>query len=145
MTLQSIEKYFERYTEPRAYPWVSEMLRDIQDEVDSRYMELPVDRNGEPWNIGDKFAFSGADGRKHICTVSGVSDNEVFFYYDEHSSSTKHRHFTASAIAHVNPRTVEDVLVEFYGEFAKAKYGEDSEVLSHYATELRDLMGVDDD
>lgn len=40
----------------------------------------------------------------------------------------------------IKSRTVDDVLVEFYGEFAKAKYGEDGEVLSHYAAELRGMI-----
>ena len=78
-----------------------EAYGELEREIAEKHMELPVDRNGEAWRIGDRFAFAGGDGRKHICTVSGVSDREVFFYYDEHSSSTKHRHFTARAIAHV--------------------------------------------
>lgn len=117
-------------------------------EVENGYMKLPVDRNGEAWRIGDKFAFAGADGRKHICTVSGVSDCEVFFYYDEHSSSTKHRHFTARAIAHVKPRTIEDVLDEFLHTAADACAETNCELeeqIAKYATVLRGMMEVDDD
>lgn len=114
---------------------VLSLADEIEAEIAEGYMEQPVDRNGEPWHIGDKFAFTGADGRKHICTVSGVSDCEVFFYYDEHSSSTKHRHFTARAIAHVKPRTLEDVLMDA---------GVSRAAISDVAAEIRELLGGDE-
>ena len=134
--------------------YVDEIADEIEAEIAERYMLLPVDKSGETWHIGDKFAFAGADGRKHICTVSGVSDCEVFFYYDEHSSSTKHRHFTARAIAHVKPRTLEDVLedyvVEYQTRHARSEFGAEHfdhvdvhEMVKRCADEIRDLFGGD--
>lgn len=90
---------------------VETMIGSIAAIADAYYMRLPVDRKSEPWRIGDKFSFAGADGRKHICTVSGVSDCEVFFYYDEHHDSTKHRHFKADVLAHyVKPDSFKELL-----------------------------------
>lgn len=114
---------------------------EIEREIAEHYMLLPVDRSGETWHIGDKFAFAGADGRKHICTVSGVSDCEVFFYYDEHSSSTKHRHFTTRAIAHVKPRTLEDVLCDMIHEYGCTDALTET-IADKYAAEIRELLEV---
>jgi len=114
---------------------VRRLLKAVQGEVDSRYMELPSDARNEPWRIGDKFGFAGADGRKHVCTVSGIGDGEVFFYYDEHSDSTKHRHFNAKAIHHVKQRTVEDVLREFAYKVCDLNVSDDA--IAAYAAELQ--------
>lgn len=130
---------------------MQEYADEIEREIAERYMPLPVDRKNEPWRIGDKFAFSDGSGRKRICTVSGVSENEVFFYYDEHSESTKHRHFEASVLAHAKPRIIEDVLEEFLIEFDDWDWntgGNDrdnarKQLFAKYAAELR-AMGVDE-
>jgi len=106
----------ESLKELREYTWherFAELADKIQDEVDERYMPLPLDRKGEPWHLGDEFPFMDAGGKKHVCTVSGIGDGEVFFYYDEHADSSKHRHYRASVIAHCRPRTVEDVFEDF--------------------------------
>jgi hypothetical protein len=110
----------ESLKELREYTWherFAELADKIQDEVDERYMPLPLDRKGEPWHLGDEFPFMDAGGKKHVCTVSGIGDGEVFFYYDEHADSSKHRHYRASVIAHCRPRTVEDVLWECSKEY----------------------------
>lgn len=103
MTLKSIEKYFARYTEPRAYPWVSDMIADIEAEIAERYMELPADADGVPWHIGDM-------------TENGNVVNGITF--DRHGA-----HFTStlndidpSIHTHFKPRTVEDVLRDYWRE-----------------------------
>lgn len=122
---------------------------ELKCEIAERYMELPVDRKNEPWHIGDKFAFGDGSGRKRICTVSGVSENEVFFYYDNNPDSTKHRHFNARALLCCKQRTIEDVLEEFLIEFDDWDWntgGNDRDnarkhLFAKYADELRN-MGV---
>lgn len=111
--MESIEK-LRLYFEHKGLDDFRDELDDIADEIEreiaERYMKLPVDRKNEPWRIGDKFSFVDASGKQHICTVSGVSECEVFFYYDEHQDSTKHRHFKASSLVHVKPDPVKELL-----------------------------------
>lgn len=118
----------------------------IEREIAERYMELPVGADGVPIHLGDNLHSDetkrGFPCRGYSLTLNGNSKWwTVECCYDSYSGTSEY--VSAKSCHHVKPRTVEDVLVEFYGEFAKAKYGEDSEVLSHYADELRDLMGVD--
>ena len=124
--------------------WLSNYADEIEREISERYMLLPVDRKNEPWHIGDKFAFGDGSGRKRVCTVSGVSENEVFFYYDNNSGTTKHRHFNAQALLRCKPRTIEDVLESFiedydhWDEFAHFERGESrNKLFARYADEVR--------
>lgn len=106
MTLKSIEKYFARYTAPEVYPWVSEMLRDIQDEVDSSYMELPVDADGVPIRPGDKLI--DMDGLVFEVEMVSQDDMQVFKdgSYDEFDNFEFFKHY--------NPRTLTDVLCDLF-------------------------------
>ena len=105
-------------------------LDEIEREIAEKYMELPVDADGVPIRVGDELE----NGEYRLKVTDMSWDGHYWHVY--HGSIA----FALCDCTHVKPRTVEDVLVEFYGEFAKAKYGEDSEVLSHYADELRDLI-----
>ena len=131
-SLESIEKLRDRVNP--MMPLNAEIIAsEIEREIAEKYMELPVDADGVLIRIGD--------------TVSEVSDcvpmkvMSLTFYED--CVDVNACGMNPKLLVHVKPRTVEDVLVEFYGEFAKAKYGEDSEVLSHYADEIRELLGGD--
>ena len=99
---------------------------EIEREVSERFMELPVDADGVPWHIGDEI-----EGHGELRCMS-VNRNGWTFVSSTAIDPGIHRH--------AKPRTIEDVLVEFYGKFAVARYGEDGEVLSHYADELRGMM-----
>lgn len=117
---------------------------ELKREIAERYMLLPVDRKNEPWHIGDKFAFGDGSGSKRICTVSGVSENEVFFYYDNHSESTKHRHFDARALLRCKPRAIEELLESFIEDYDHwdefAHFGRDKSrnaLFAMYADEIR--------
>ena len=129
-SLESIEKLRNRVNP--MMPLNAEIIaREIEREIAEKYMELPVDADGVLIRIGD--------------TVSEVGDcvpmkvMSLTFYED--CVDVNACGMNPKLLVHAKPRTVEDVLVEFCGEFAKAKYGEDSEVLSHYADELRELLG----
>lgn len=108
---------------------------EIEREIAERFIDLPVDADGVPIRVGDEMENSEYRGKVTEMCWDG------HFWHVYHGSIA----IAPCDYTHVKPRTVEDVLVEFYGEFAKAKYGEDSEVLSHYADELaRVLMGGDE-
>lgn len=136
-------------------PWdVAHIADEIEREIAESYMELPVDRKNEPWHIGDKFSFADAGGNKHICTVSGISVSEVFFYYDEHHDSTKHRHFKADVLVHVKPDTLKELLDDVskgiicYPRERVTGYLEDNHsigeaVMLDVRDRLREMMGGD--
>ena len=105
-------------------------LDEIEREVAERYVPLPCDMDGEVLNIGDSVVEVGDPSPCKVMSLIWYGD-----CWDVNACG-----MNPNLLLHVKPRTVEDVLVEFYGEFAKAKYGEDSEVLSHYADELRNLI-----
>lgn len=124
---------------------VEKLADEIKAEIAERFAALPVDREGEPWRIGDKFPFADAGGKKHVCTVSGVGIGEVFFYYDEHSGSSKHRHLRADKLAHEKPpRTLEDVLRDVWKEalnYAKSDmWRNPDEVFAERADEIRAMF-----
>lgn len=136
MTLQSIEKYFERYTEPKAYPWVSEMLLDIQDEVDSSYMLLPVDADGVPIKPGD--CVRGLEGEN--------ADARFVTIHCDGTYDVGSRGWQPHYLQHVNPRTVEDVLTDFANEVARQGHQiglTGHELVMRYADEICELMEVD--
>lgn len=140
MTLQSIEKYFARYTEPRAYPWVSEMLRDIQDEVDSRYMLLPVDADGVPIHINDRME----NDERVVRIVLSDGEYEPSVYLEKLSRPRVLHEYFCHEISHFKPRTVEDVLremVEGYND--DGTFDTPEEFIGRYAAELRDLLADD--
>ena len=113
MSLESVEKLRNVKCEGIPCSVYRKLADEIEREIADKYMLLPVDRKGEPWRIGDKFSFADASGKQHICTVSGLSGNEVFFYYDTHQDSTKHRHFKADALSHyVKHDPVKELLEE---------------------------------
>ena len=133
----------EEYT---AYLDAGDIADEIEAEIAERFMGLPVDRSDNPWHIGDKFPLGDMDGGGHVCTVSGVSADEVFFYYDEHSSSSKHRHFKADKLVHYRPRTLEDVLREMLDRngdgIGMREFNRDFDAfVEHYADEIRAMFG----
>lgn len=104
MTMESIEKL---------RTWVNDLLysRDVREEfaslcdevqaeIESRYMELPVDAEGEPIKMGDRVI----DECKHSFQVGALH-----VYIDGEWNVGVMGTLPAS-LRHVKPRTVEDVL-----------------------------------
>ena len=115
---------------------------EIEREVAEKYIALPVDRNGETWRIGDKFSFSEASGIKHVCTVSGIGEDEIFFYYDEDAYSTRHRHFNANKLSHVKLDPYRKLLERFVKDHQDSPGKKLKErCLSEYAEKFRELSG----
>lgn len=107
---------------------------EIEAEVDSRYMELPLDADGVPIRPCDlmackEFDANDFDGKEYVLAVSYDCwvDKEGLTYIP---CNTRH----------VKPRTVEDVLLDFLREsrnFNLKRDGEVEETIAKYADELR--------
>ncbi len=81
-----------------AYAQICEMAHAIEAEVESEYMQLPLDANGVPIHVGD--VMQGVYKRFEVCAVNS--------YYAYHGEG---KHFDrADLCTHYNPPTIEDVL-----------------------------------
>ena len=101
--LRAIDEYRSTRSLPECYPWVRELLAAIESEVDERFVELPVDADGEPLHLNDEVVSLDTGAR---LVVTGVSDGAV--QVSDFCVWERGDHFR-----HVKPRTVEDVLREF--------------------------------
>ena len=134
--LESIEKLREwadkvidsNFTVMNAH-YVKEYCDEIQAEIDSRFMELPVDADGVPIHVGDELH---GKHKKPIRIVIAVGNGE----YVCDCAVVRH----ASLYHHVKPRTVEDVLLDFLKEsrdFNLKHSGEVDEAIKRYSAELQ--------
>ena len=107
MTLESIEK-LRKWTKDLFYSIevkeeFDSLCDEIQAEIDSRYMLLPVDADGVPWHIGD-------------VTENGNTVNAIAFdRIGAHFLNTLND-IDPSIHTHGKPRTVEDVLHDFLSD-----------------------------
>lgn len=126
--LESIEK-MRRYMSERGlfleYSLLRPYMNEIQAEVDSRYMELPVDADDVPIRIGDKMCVKRGEGHHDVIAITdkGYMSDQDFI----HVINTKAYH-------HVK-RTVEDVLQEFAYKVCDLNVSDDS--IAKYAAELQ--------
>ena len=81
---------------------------EIQAEIDSRYMELPVDADGVPIHVGDTLQLG--DTRGEVVALTYCPSNGKLSW--EWQCDTGDWYNTAFAY-HLKPRTVEDVLRDF--------------------------------
>ena len=121
-----------------------QLADEIQAEIDSRYMLLPVDADGVPIRVGEKVAFR-SDAPVTVMSI-GMSQvyglNDCGFYGPAGNFFGKG---TFGEVHHVKPRTVEDVLEDFiraYDEWDDYSNGDDRmrerELLfSRFADELQ--------
>ena len=101
----------------------------INQEIDSRYMLLPVDADGVPIHVGDSIEYP--NGRRDIVRFITVNDNVPTF---------NEKGWIASKCRHVKPRTVEDVLREFAQDIrleSIEKSPLSDEAIAKYAAELQ--------
>ena len=146
MTLESIEKLREQPTWSLGI--AQHFADEIQAEIDSRYMELPLDADGVPIRVGD-YLHSDETRCDFPCRgynmwLDGANEKwwTVECCYDKHSGTSEY--VSAKSCRHVKPRTVEDVLEEFGEEFealCKADaYPNPNNPSFSYERELRDLL-----
>lgn len=108
---------------------VNEYLDEIEREIAEKYMELPVDKDGVPWHIGDM-----TENRN---VVNGI----VFDRHGAHFISTLND-IDPSIHTHFKQRTVEDVLREFGKAytFVDGECANTHTLVATYANELRELI-----
>lgn len=121
--------------------WHSESDRlcdEIEREIAERYMELPVDADGVPIHCCDRMRLdNGHEGDVWLIGVFDImmSDHTCFDWAKSH---------------HIKPRTIEDVLHDFWEEWEShpidAEWSVRLERLheseAKYAAEIRELMEV---
>lgn len=110
----------------------------IEAEVESEYMKLPVDVDGVPIRVGDKIEHRGHTG-------------DVWLFGANEIMCTDRVCYPIGECRHVKPRTLEDVLHDFWEEWEShpidAEWGERLERLreseAKYADEIRELLAGD--
>jgi len=109
---------------------------EIEREIAERYMELPVDADGVPCELGDTVKSCGKEYE-----VWGVDSTHLYVCEDYRNPGSLFM-LPSSTCHHVKPRTIEDVLLELCIEHDE-HYGEDytEGIIAKYADELRS-MGV---
>lgn len=131
--LESFERNRGRYDEvARSHPWMREMREGMERELEGRYMELPLDADGEPCRVGDVLDWDG--GRHEVVAVGGGC-----VWFDTDSHELRAEPFEASGCRHARKPSVEELLVFFAIACEEAGFrGPDVTALSHgYAERLR--------
>lgn len=108
------------------------MLDRIQAEVDSRFMELPLDADGVPIRVGDVVV---AQDEQPFEVRAFQLDALGWFAIERLGSQ-----WNVNQLHHVKPRTLEDVLEEFTDLPERI---DRIVAIPRYATEIRELLGVD--
>ena len=150
-TGEVIHVYGSEPNDPNAVNWGEQWRKiadEIEAEIESRYMLLPLDADGVPIHVGDTLecrangydgvfdAFAVGDG----CVIGNHPECEVF------NDPFKGIH-VARYCRHVAPRTIEDVLRDVWEEaldYSKSDmWRNPDEVFVERAEEIRELMEVD--
>ena len=87
------------------------LIDEIEREIAERYMELPVDAGGLPIHVGDYLQLG--DTRGKVVALNYCPSNGTLPW--EWQCDTGDWYNTAFA-CHYNPRTVEDVLTDYWRE-----------------------------
>lgn len=131
----------------RVSGWMTALNRiadEIEAEIAERYMALPVDADDVPIRPGDKLI-----AYNERFDVEGIGDGIVIFRAENDELGEL---FNPAATIHVKPRTLEDVLREFAGDYRRAmnafeegdEYGPSiTELTARCAEEIRELLGGD--
>ena len=128
--------------------FVAQCADEIEAEIESRYMLLPVDADGVPIHVGDELRGYGLpDGGAIVKALNGtmviVGRLEGGKNYAKSGLL-----WSASETRHYKPRTIEDVLKAFFHDaldadtFCTVRL---DDVLAKYADEIRELMEARDD
>ena len=146
-----VDKQREEYNNHNvSFVWQLYTIADeIEAEIADNYMRLPCDADGVPIHGGDRLECH-ANGYEGTFTVFAIGNNTVVGNHDiEWIRDNPGKWFhVALSCHHVKPRTLENVLTEMldrntdgvgYREFN----GDFQAFVSHYADEIRELLGGD--
>ena len=159
MTLKTLERYRKMHAAPEGYPWVREMMDEVEREVDERYLELPVDEDGVPIRPGDELEYCSDDiihmsgenlgnvsGREKVMFIAFDCDGYIAIQNEEDeelgSPLAFFRDYDCMHYRHVKP----DELKELLEEFDKAARdihttSEFDELMDEYAERIRKAVG----
>jgi hypothetical protein len=117
---------------------------EIEREIAERYMELPVDAEGVPIQVGDELETSEY-GKRFTCTGYSYQTEgyekphwSIAYRYDDYDGTTEF--VSLRSCRHVKPRTVEDVLAEFFYESRNSYTSEKFDLVDKYSDEIRGLI-----
>ena len=144
-TGEVIHVYGSEPNDPNAVNWGEQWRKiadEIEAEIESRYMELPVDADGVPIRVGDAVAerpYRPNLGEKYgevACLLFNsdgwsVSDRDPFGQW-----------WHPATLMHVNPRTIEDVLRDLIDGIGSVEF-DALTAIGEAADEIRELMEVD--
>jgi hypothetical protein len=120
------------------------LLSEIEAEIAERFMELPVDADGAPLKVGKTVYGKYLKGNTEY-TVRGFSFDQERGQWDVQVGDAM---WVSQNLLSVKPRTIEDVLRDVWKEaldYAKSDmWRNPDEVFSERATEIRELLGVDE-
>lgn len=136
--MKSVDKLREKIRLDVNNPWsdlkgdLLALVDGVEREIAERYMELPVDADGVPIHYGERMRLdNGHEGDVWLIGAFDImmSDHTCFDWAKSH---------------HVKPRTLENVLEEYYDkrgwDEADNHALEAESLTSRYAAEIRELM-----
>lgn len=115
-------------------------LDAIEAEIAERFMELPVDADGEPIRPGDIIEFGGKGERLSVTHIGWTKHRDPTIAY-RRPNGTLDCSCIGENCRHVRPRTVEDVLKEFACAVEGQNEGFSALLVKEYADVLRVLIG----
>lgn len=114
---------------------------EIEAEIAEHYMLLPCDADGVPIRVGDRLLKSTGAPKKSYGEVVGVSEDSVWFAYENNGYDSNWANLTR----HVIPHMLEDVLRDVWKEaldYAKSDmWRNPDEVFAERADEIRAMFG----
>lgn len=119
---------------------VDELQAEL-DEYDQTHMVLPVDADGVPIHVGD-VVDSGLDSGK-VLRLELWADGWVVVFDVGRGNTSR---YESTALRHVKPRTLEDVLRDFASRVLNSghQWGLDApDMVPEFAAEIRELMAND--
>ena len=124
-----------------------EAYGELERSIAERYIELPVDADGMPIHVGDVVEF-GENHNQGI--VKALNEHMVIAMHVDDGCMNYAKYgllWNADACRHVKPRTIEDVLDEYYDsrgwDEADNCALKSEELTAKYADEIRGMMEVD--
>ncbi len=113
---------------------------EIEREIESRYMELPVDADGVPIRVGDVMCSAGIREKGHKVVVSAIFEDGFVEYGSDNGLIGP---LCQEDWVHVNPRTIEDVLRDLVDGIGSVDF-DALTAIGEAADEIRELMEVDE-